>query len=66
MKLYKIVAENAFGKKTVWVGTQEAASNTRKGLREEGWKRDHIVTHDIDVPTSKQGLLTFLNEGHVN
>lgn len=64
MKLYKIIANNRptnGGTDIIWVGSQAEAGSTRKKLVEEGRKRTDLVTEEVDVPTSKQDLLGWLN-----
>jgi hypothetical protein len=43
-----------------WDGTQADAGKTRKRLKGEMMRS--IETEDVEVPTSKQGLLEFLNQ----
>lgn len=44
-----------------WVGSQAAAGTVRKDMLSRGATRKGISTHEIDVPTNKEGLLQFLN-----
>lgn len=60
MKLYRVSA-NADVQKVIWVGTQSDAGKARKELVADGFKRAEIETEEIDVPTNKEGLLSFLN-----
>ena len=43
----------------VWSGSQASAATDRKTFRAEGTKDADTV--EVDVPTSKDGLLKFLN-----
>lgn len=61
MKLYLITAKNSTSEAAKWAGSQAEAASTRKELISEGYKRVEMDTHDIDVPTNKDGLLRFLN-----
>jgi hypothetical protein len=44
-----------------WVGTQADAAAEKKRMKSVGIGNPDVK--DIDVPTDKQGLLRFLNEG---
>lgn len=44
-----------------WAGSQAEAASQRKQLNQNGFKRDTIVTDEVEVPTNKKGLLAFLN-----
>lgn len=58
MRLYKIVGPD----KTVWVGTKSDVVAVRKNMMAgDNVKRKDIVVDEVDVPTDKVGLLTFLN-----
>lgn len=59
MKLYLVTA----GEKHKWVGSLAACTETKKVYAAEGVKRRDISVLDVEVPTTKQGLLEFLNEG---
>ena len=61
MKLYLITAKNATGEAAKWAGTQSDAAAARKAFIADGYKRVEMDTHEIDVPTNKEGLLGFLN-----
>lgn len=71
MKLYLVTGttHHDFGangdvittKNIKWVGTQADAAAEKKRLK--GLNSQDIDVKDIDVPTDKQGLLRFLNEG---
>ena len=61
MKLYLIIAKNATSEAAKWAGSQAEAASARKEFIAEGYKRAEMDTHDIDVPTNKEGLLQFLN-----
>lgn len=73
MKLYLVTSpEHAFedgpvlAKKTSWQGTQADARKARISFEEpfkeiKPLKRPKVVVEEVDVPTNKEGLLTFLN-----
>ena len=63
MKLYRITAtQDGEVKEVIWTGSQTESAKTRKELNAKGFKRAEIDTEEVDVPTNKDGLLTFLNE----
>lgn len=66
MRLYKIVATSPtpdeFPSETLWVGSLSEGVAARKVLADKGFRRKDINESMIDVPTDKNGLLTFLNE----
>ena len=43
----------------IYVGTQADAAKSRKGLKAQGMR--NIETKEVDVPTDKAGLMTYLN-----
>ena len=43
----------------VWCGTKSDAASDRKRLKVDGMR--DIETEEVDVPTDKAGLLTFLS-----
>ncbi len=45
---------------TSWSGTQADAGKDRKRLKAEGMR--NIVTEEVDVPTDKAGLISFLSK----
>ena len=47
--------------RAIWGGSQSEAAAARKQLGSEGFRRAEIVTSEVEVPTSKTGLLEFLN-----
>lgn len=57
MRVYKVTAPG----KVAWVGSQGDAGKARKQFNSEGAHRKHIETHEVDVPTKKEELLTWLN-----
>ena len=73
MKLYLVTSpEHAFeddvilAQKTSWQGTQADARKARIAFEEpfkeiKPLKRPKVTVEEIDVPTNKEGLLTFLN-----
>jgi hypothetical protein len=64
MRLYRISVTNAspeLNAYPAWVGTQSDAASTRRKLNSAGFKRDNIVTDEIEVPTHKTALIDFLN-----
>ena len=44
-----------------FVGTQADAVVERKHLLAAGWRRKEITTIEVEVPTDKAGLISFLN-----
>jgi hypothetical protein len=63
MKLYKITATNSDGDTgTTWASSQTESAKARKEFMEKGFKRNQLVTEDVEVPTSKDGLLNWLNK----
>jgi hypothetical protein len=58
MNLQKITTND---NKTFWLASQAEASAKRADLVREGYKRVELTTEAVDVPTDKQGLISFLN-----
>lgn len=61
MKLYKTTCTDHAGrpvKPAIWNGTQVDARETRQAYKAVGVAE----TKEVDVPTDKAGLLTWLNE----
>lgn len=66
MKLYKITATNGDGDtETKWAGSQTESAKARKEFMDIGFKRNQLVTEDVEVPTNKDGLLNWLNKNCV-
>lgn len=68
MKLYLVTAtpsdtavEDARSPARWWVGSQAEAASVRKQFVSAGFRRTEIITSEVDVPTTKIGLLEFLN-----
>ena len=61
MRFDLIHAKNSDTEKSVYVVSQADAASTRKRLVDEGFRRADITTTEVDVPTDKTGLLSFLN-----
>ena len=62
MKLYRITYEGAGGRiARSWRSTQAEAMTLRKELRVRGMHPD-IEVAQIDVPTSKEALVEWLNQ----
>ncbi len=68
MKVYKVkVAEDAHLEvvpRVAWVGTQADSKKARRELAEAhgfGPLSKLVTIEEVDVPTDKQGLLSFLN-----
>lgn len=67
MKVYKITALRSTASSDTpdseihWVGSQADAASKRKELTSSGFKRAEIETAEVDVPTDKAGLLSWLN-----
>lgn len=65
MHLYKTsgYAEEDRGDASNWIakwdGTQADAAKTRKAMKTDGLTK--IETKEVDIPTDKAGLLTWLN-----
>ncbi len=68
MRLYLIhgliQTDNSVEKSHKWAGTQADAAKVKAEFVEKGAKRADVKVEDIDVPTDKQGLLAFLNDGN--
>ncbi len=67
MKLYLVTAtpsdtavEDARSS-AMWVGSQAEAASARKLLGTAGFRRAEIITSEVEVPTTKTDLLSFLN-----
>lgn len=67
MKLYRtdFIDDDAKDQaaQAIWSGTQSDAAGDRKRLKTDGMRE--IKTTDVDVPTSKQELLAWLNGYHM-
>lgn len=67
MRLYKIIASytpvTELPSETVWAGSKADGVAKRKALMEKGFRRKDIEEVEVDVPTNKEGLLAFLNNG---
>lgn len=62
MRLYKITArDGTVNNETHWVGSKAEGVAKRKQLAAEGWARKEIDEVEVEVPTNKEGLLTWLN-----
>lgn len=62
MRLYKVYTINGSTGKKRWVGTLADSATLRKEWNTKyRVPRDHILTMEVEVPTSKAGLLEFLN-----
>ena len=67
MKLYKTtgmqpISEGRYDKFVSWQGSQTEASKARTALRSQGCKRDNVTSQEMDVPTTKDALLEWLNK----
>lgn len=67
MRFYKIVAKNPADdslpdSETKWVVSKADGVAARKALYDAGWRRKEVEETEVDVPTDKAGLLTWLNE----
>lgn len=69
MKLYAVTVRglqakhSITGSLTQYAPSQTAASKLRMAfISDYGVKRDDMTTTEVDVPTSKGGLIEFLNE----
>jgi hypothetical protein len=63
MNLYKTTATNESGQKDVsFQGSQTEASKARSAAKKDGCKAE---SQTINVPTSKDGLLEWLNANAV-
>ena len=60
MKFYKTNYTENGEQKNVWCSTQVDANRIRVDLKRAGNKTAEVVT--VDVPTSKEELLKWLNE----
>lgn len=68
MKLYLITAHvdvsedgTKFDDRAIWAGSQTDAAAARKELIARGAKRKDLKTSEVEVPTNKEGLISFLN-----
>jgi len=68
MKLYLITAEIDTSedgtqpeKHAIWAGSQTDSAAARKTLIDRGAKRKDLKTSEVEVPTRKEELITFLN-----
>lgn len=61
MKLYRITANNNGTIETQFVGSLADGVVARKALADKGIKRVDIKQEEVDIETSKPGLLKFLN-----
>lgn len=64
MRLYEITASTdriPLKPVRIFVGAKAEGVAERKTLAEMGFVRKEISEIEVDVPTDKQGLLTFLN-----
>lgn len=68
MKLYLITAHvdvsedsTKFDDRAIWAGSQTDAATARKELIARGAKRKDLKTSEVEVPTNKEGLISFLN-----
>lgn len=59
--VYTNTADSELESSAKFVGTQADAATERKQLVISGWPRKKITTAEIDVPTDKSGMLSFLN-----
>lgn len=59
--VYTNTADSELEASAKFVGTQADAATERKQLVALGWPRKKIATAEIDVPTDKSGMLSFLN-----
>lgn len=67
MNLYKVTAKKS-GQELVekkWVGSQAEAASVRKQFVDEGYKRVELETETVEIPTNKEGLLSWLNANAV-
>ena len=59
--VYTNVADAELNASAKYVGTQSDAAAERKRLGGLGWHRKELTTVETDIPTDKQGLISFLN-----
>lgn len=59
MRLYKTFSKTPEGEVVSWQGSQTEASKARSTSKAAGNKAE---SQTVEVPTSKDGLLTWLNE----
>lgn len=59
--VYTNIADSELEASAKFVGTQADTASERKRLLAAGWHRKEITTAEIDVPTDKAGLISFLN-----
>lgn len=65
MKLYRVSSDKTIdnGKPVIrWAGTQAGVVQAKKDFMAAGLKRKDLSTEEIDVPTKKDELVTWLNE----
>ena len=61
MRLYKVTAKSESLSKVVWAGTLTEGVKVRKGLAAEGYTAKQLAQVEVDVPTTKDALLEWLN-----
>lgn len=67
MRFYKIIASVNSGDKpapedyVIWAGSLTEAAKARKDMAARGAARKDTETFELDIPTSKDGLLAWLN-----
>jgi len=62
MKLYRIEADTERLTEVKWAGSLSGAAAVRKEFMAKGAKRADLETKELDVPTSKDALIQWLNE----
>lgn len=69
MKAYKIKVDSDAGEEDVprvaWAGTQADSKKAKREMAEAhglGPLSKFVTIEDVEVPTDKQGLLSFLND----
>jgi hypothetical protein len=63
MKLYCTNGEKRSDVATAWTASQKEARKCRNDMKDDGF--DFVVTTPVEVPTTKDGLIAFLNEHQV-
>lgn len=61
MKLYKTTITRNGTDTFSWQGSQAEAASKRRAAVEDGVKRKDMETVEVEIPTTKTGLLDWLN-----
>jgi hypothetical protein len=62
MNAYIVTAESGDRQEVRFAASQTEAAGARKTFIADGFKRNELETHTVDVPTGKGALIEFLNQ----